>query len=57
LIEGLHRFKKPLPQGIEYLLWSVVHGFATLVAQNAIHPKDIKVRKKEVLDGIGGLLK
>lgn len=57
LIDGINNFKKPLPPGIEYLLWSVVHGFATLVAQNAIEPKDIKVRKKEVLDGIGRLLK
>lgn len=56
LMEGVNNFKGRLKPGTELVLWSVVHGFAMLVAQEALNQKESKHQQKLVLDGVGRLL-
>jgi len=57
LVETVNELKGRQVPGLEMILWSSVHGLATLTAQGAIDKKGIERDKKEILNGIGKILR
>lgn len=49
LQNGLHAFSTKEIKGLDFALWSLVHGFATLVAQGSIKLSEFEDRKKQLL--------
>lgn len=57
LVQAVNELKGRQLPGIEMILWSSVHGLATLAAQGAIDKRSLERDKKEVLNGIGKILR
>jgi len=57
LVDAVNDLKGRQLPGIEMVLWSSVHGLATLTAQGAIEKAKLNREKKAVLDGVGKLLR